>query len=269
MGWVVFTDHDTIRAHVFKKSDLIVGCEFTILDTMLVGHTIHVNAFDFSKKQYKELQALADEGDLRGFAKYCTKQKIPFQLNHPYWAEKAEHFNVFAPAKIAPLFPVLEINAGRVGPKNDLALHLAKRIGKGISSGSDSHIDKVGHVYTLAPGRSFREWFANVAKGNAVIVRKDLSVADLVKEIDARVNAVCSKELSHDQLKPFKDKWSSGMKRVDRIAMTLVDLRKYWFGRFLVKALTKLVSITRLGPALYIRNESKQGKQFLQEIDHS
>lgn len=267
MDFVTFTDHDTMDAfRGLQRKDLVPGCEFTILDKS-VGHTLHVNAYLFTPKHYEALQRLARVGNLRRFARYCRDHNLPFQLNHPYWAEKGEWFHADSLQKVAPLFDVVEVNAGRVRLKNELAIRLAKLHGKGVSMGSDSHSGGLGTVYTLAPGDSFRECWENIARGHAAIVRKDLTVPVLVHEVNTRVSALFSHRISEAQLAPFRTRWRSGIKAVDSFAMFLLACRRFWLSREFVKRFAHGLSYSRLPAYLYLRSENRSGKRLKRELD--
>jgi len=48
--------------------------------------------------------------------------------------------------------------------KNELTIALAERLNKGIAATTDTHSGKFGHVYTLAKGDNFREFFPKYHK---------------------------------------------------------------------------------------------------------
>lgn len=267
MDFVVFTDHDTFASHnAFQAKDLITGCEFRICDKTFVGHSVHVNVYAFSKAQYAKLQATADAGSLRQFVRLCKKLQLPFQFNHPIWAEQKETLHITSIPKVARLFPVLEINAKRVRIKNDLTLMLARSLKKGVSMGSDSHIGEPGRVYTLAQGRTFKEWFSNVAKGNAVIVRKDMSINSFAHEIAASVAAACSGVVPHSEFDAFKRKWHSGSWFVDRLVLLFIASRKYRLGRYATHLIAGGLAHSRIPSAIYMHREMSSGRSVAKKL---
>lgn len=270
MHWVSFTDHDTMSAYdSFRAAELIRGVEIKILDKVNVGHSVHINVYTLSKQQFLELEYIAnEEQDIYKFTAYCKKHKLPFAYNHPYWAEPWELCHHKGVERIAKLFPVIELNLGRVRAKNDLALELAMRYKKGIVANTDSHSGDVGHVYTIAKGKTFKEWWRNVEKGNAVVVRGDLTASYMISEVNRRVHAIFSPKLREHDLVKFR-KYTTGVKFVDILTRFMFWARKFRIGRWIMKNFMLLLSYSHLPVVIYLRKENNHGKKLRKAIENS
>lgn len=269
MGFVVFTGHDEMDAFEhFSRPDLVTGVEIKILDKR-IGHTVHTNVFCLNKEQFLELEYIANEKqDVYEFAAYCRKHKLPFSLNHPFWAEPGEHCRYKAVEELVKLFPAIEINPGRVKHKNDLALKLAKRYNKPIVTGTDTHTGNIGAVYTLAQGKNFKEWWKNVESGKGAIVRGDLSVHFMLEEVNMHIHELFSPNLREAELSKMV-KYKLGLRALDLLLRALIVARRYWIGRFVLKHVMLLISHTRLPAVIYLHVERRSGRKLQREADGS
>lgn len=178
LRYITFTDHDTMRAHQIlgEQEELITGVEIRIKDTELAEHTVHVNVYDLGEEEFDELEEISKiEGDLKALVNYVKRKSIPFTYNHPFWFEPKEEPNLSAIPELIELFPVVEYNMHRV-KKNELAIALARKQGKGLVATTDSHPGMIGKVYTLSKGDTFREYFKNIAAGRSYLVASDLTM---------------------------------------------------------------------------------------------
>lgn len=186
LDWVTFTDHDTMDAYDligWEREGLVTGVEITIKDLVRVGHTLHINVWTLSRRQFEEAGRIArGAADVRLLVGYLTSQGLPFAYNHPFWFPSGETPRIEAIPEVMTLFPVVEYNMHRVRRKNRLAMACARRLGKGVLAATDSHIGNLGTAYTLARGRDFREFFAAIAAGNAYLVPEDLTTRTLTRE---------------------------------------------------------------------------------------
>jgi len=183
----MITDHDTLDgAYVLG----IAGVEIKIKPPE-VGHTIHVNVYGKNTEkfsaQFHDLENIASTGDFKGFISYLKDAELSFQYNHPFWCEPFERLNIAAVLKIAKEFPVIELNSGRIRQLNDHAYRMAKELGKGITSTTDSHIGEPGNAMTVAKGSDFFEFWDNVANGNSYLVRNDMTLSTIAHDIEARI----------------------------------------------------------------------------------
>lgn len=187
LNYITITDHDTMAAYDiigWEREGLVTGVEISLLDKKRVGHTIHTNVYDLKKHHFRELQRITQlDPNIETFIAYLRDQNLPYQFNHPFWFSPGEEPHYRSVKDIVTLFPVVEYNMKRIRKKNLLALWMAKTEKKGIVASTDTHIGKIGQSYTLAKGDSFREYFNNIAQGNAYIVPQDLDLANLNSEI--------------------------------------------------------------------------------------
>lgn len=257
MGYVTFTDHDTVRAHqvLGERSSLVSGVEMKIRDLDLVGHTIHVNVYDLDGEEFQELAAIAKvDADLRAFIAFLERRRLPFIYNHPFWFEPGERPNLRSIPEVVKLFPVVEHNMHRVEMKNRLAMAIARRYGKGLVAASDSHSGAVGKVRTLAKGETFREYFGNIAAGRSRIVANDLTVQSLIDELNGWIELIFNTEGARLDVSDF----STGFSHLDRLVRALASerLRRRPRAYRALESLTRRISNTGIPASLYLNMEN-------------
>lgn len=257
MGFVTFTDHDSMRAHqvLGEKEGLVTGVEMRIKDQELVGHTVHVNVYDLNEEEFSELDAIrTDEGDLRAFVDYLRRKGLPFTYNHPFWFEPDERPNLRAIPEIVKLFPVVEYNMHRIEKKNELAMAMAKRYDKGLVAVTDTHSGMIGKVYTLAKGDTFREYFRNIAEGRSYIVASDLTMQDLIDEVNAWIELIFNLDVAKLDISEF----STGFSHLDRLVRALASERLRGCPRVYrrLERLTYRISNSGIPATLYLRMEN-------------
>jgi predicted metal-dependent phosphoesterase TrpH len=191
MTYVAFTDHDTMAAYDeigWTREDLVPAVEVKILDPRNVGHTVHVNVYTLNRRQLGEIQKITRGArDIVLLSRYLRDEDLPFTFNHPFWHEPDERPNLRSIIDIAPLFPVLEYNMGRVGRLNAQAIRLANALSKGIVAATDSHVGEVGKAFTLARGDTFKEFFGRIAAREAHLCPVDLTLPRLKEETSVRI----------------------------------------------------------------------------------
>ena len=194
MTYVAFTDHDTMAAYDeigWTREGLVPAVEVKILDRRNVGHTVHVNVYTLNRRQLREIQEIARGArDIVQLTGYLRDEDLPFTFNHPFWHEPDETTPTSeAVIDVAPLFPVLEYNMGRVGRLNAQAIRLANALSKGIVAATDSHVGEVGKAFTLARGDTFKEFFGRIAAREAHLCPVDLTLPRLKEETSVRIPA--------------------------------------------------------------------------------
>jgi predicted metal-dependent phosphoesterase TrpH len=257
MGYVTFTDHDTMRAHqvLGDRAGLVSGVEMKIRDLDLVGHTIHVNVYDLDGEEFRELVEIAKvDADLRAFVGCLERRGLPFIYNHPFWFEPGERPNLRAIPEVVKLFPVVEHNMHRVEMKNRLAMAMARRYGKGLVAASDSHSGAVGKVRTLAKGETFREYFGNIAAGRSRIVANDLTVQDLIDELNGWIELIFNLDGARLDVSNF----STGFSHLDRLVRALASerLRRRPRAYRTLERLTRRISNTGIPASIYLNMEN-------------
>jgi predicted metal-dependent phosphoesterase TrpH len=192
MGFFTLTDHDTILGIQALEREiardygseapipLIPGIEYTIRDDG-IGHTIHVNVLGLDLQQMLELARRRKS--LASFLAFCRSEDLYHAYNHPFWFQRGEHGNPRAVRGLIPEFPVIELNAGRIGQLNHRTHRIAMECGRVVVATSDSHTGFVGKGYSAAPGRTPAEFLRNVREGVSYAVPHHLNLPDFVQEI--------------------------------------------------------------------------------------
>lgn len=191
-SYVTFNDHDNMDAYDrvgWHREGVVPAVEIAIRDRKNVGHTLHVNVYELSRRQFAELMEIArKKQEIEMFLQYLREHNLPFLYSHPYGFCAGEKPSYRAVEDVARLFPVLEYNMHRVRKKNRCTLVLADRYHKGMAAVTDTHIGDIGRAYTVARGSTFREFFENIARGEAYLVARDLSLKLLKEEINTWID---------------------------------------------------------------------------------
>jgi len=197
LTYVAFTDHDTMAAYDqigWTREGLVPAVEVKILDRANVGHTVHINVYTLDRAQFRRIREIVERtGDIVKLTEYLRTEGLPYVFNHPFWHEPDETPNLRAVLKVAPLFPVLEYNMGRIGRINAQALRLADSLAKGVVAATDSHVGEIGRAFTLARGGTFKEFFERIAAREARLCPADLTLARLKEETSVRVRRLFDK----------------------------------------------------------------------------
>ncbi|MCU0637830.1 MAG: PHP domain-containing protein [Methanothrix sp.] len=256
MDFVTFTDHDTMQAYDSFGSEmdgLIRGVEIKIKDMKLVGHTIHVNIYELNNDQFTKTVELSKDGKLCSLINYLKEERLPFVYNHPLWFEPGEKPNLEAIPEVIELFPVVEYNMHRIKRKNEIIMALAERYGKGVVACTDTHSGMIGQAYTISRGKSFREFYNNICRGESYIVVRDLTKHDLMQEMKIWLDLLTGSSLIRE-----RQKVSTGMPNLDRLISILASQSLKDSPCIYHAALALINKIARSGlpAALYIRRES-------------
>jgi len=187
MDYFTITDHDTVEAYDiigWQREKLVTGVEVSIFDSVRVGHTIHINVYEFDKQQFTEMDSIASKDrNIETLTAFLKDQDLPYTYNHPFWFAQQDTPNYDAVLDLVELFPVIEYNFKRIKKKNLMALWLAAQNDKGIICNTDTHIGQIGEVYTLSRGETFKDWFRNLMDGESFIVPKDMETENLTEEM--------------------------------------------------------------------------------------
>lgn len=255
MDFVTFTDHDTVEAYDilgWERDKLVTGVELSIRDDEVVGHTIHLNVYDFTKNQFQEMEEISSIGDLMGLLAYLNRSSLTYTYNHPFWFEPGEKPNLSAAFSIMELFPVVEYNRHRAQRKNEIVVELAQKFAKGLTATTDTHSGRVGEIYSLSKGVEFGEYFRHIRERDAYIVVTALTKEEIVKEMNAWIDL-----LSHQGLFQSDDVISTGLGYMDRIlgVMTGGTFRNFPRLRRCTMNLCRKLSCSGIPASLYLRSE--------------
>ncbi len=269
MDYITFTDHDSMEAYEilgWDREKLVPGVEISIYDPELAGHTLHINVFKLDREEFSELMEIAKiEQNLKSFTGYLKRHNLPFIYNHPFWFEFHMHPNPSAVQKLAKLFPVLEYNMHELKQKNELTIALAEKYGKSIVATTDTHSGKLGQVYTLAKGDSFREYFRNIEKGRNYIVPEDLTRELLIEEMNTWIDLIFEKSQKNRDIKNYL----TGIKSLDTmVKISRSDLLNYFPGlNRTAMNLFYMISNTGLPASFYIHSEKCFAKEIEKNIE--
>jgi predicted metal-dependent phosphoesterase TrpH len=269
MDFVTFTDHDTVEAYEilgWDREKLVSGVEMSIHDPELAGHTLHINVFELDREDFSELREIAKiEQNLKSFIGYLKRHRLPFVYNHPFWFEFHQQPNPAAVPKLAKLFPVLEYNMHELKQKNELTIALAQRFDKSIVATTDAHSGKIGHVYTLAKGETFREYFRNIEKGRNYIVPEDLTRELLIEEMNTWIDLIFEKSQKNRGIKNYL----TGIKSLD----TMVKISRSTLLNYspalnrTAMSLFYMISNTGLPASFYIHSEKSLAREIEKNIE--
>ncbi|AKB80004.1 hypothetical protein MSHOH_3521 [Methanosarcina horonobensis HB-1 = JCM 15518] len=269
MDFITFTDHNTMEAYEilgWEHKNLVPGVEMTIYDPEFAGHTLHINVFELDREEFSELREIAEiEHDLKGFIGYLKRHRLPFVYNHPFWFEFHQQQNPSAVPKLAKLFPVLEYNMHELKQKNELTIALAERFGKSIVATTDTHSGKVGQVYTLAKGDSFREYFRNIEKGKNYIVPENLTRELLIEEMNTWIDLIFEKSQKNRDIKNYL----TGIKSLDTIVKISRSALLNYSPRLNRTAMNLfyMISNTGIPASFYIHSEKSFAKKIEKKIE--
>ena len=269
MDFITFTDHDTMEAYEILGWDcekLVSGVEMSIYDPELAGHTLHINVFELDMEEFLELREIAEiEHNLKNFIKYLKRHRLPFVYNHPFWFEFHRQPNPSAVPKLAKLFPVLEYNMHELKQKNELTKALAEKFGKSIVATTDTHSGKLGQVYTLAKGDSFREYFRNIEKGRNYIVTEDLTRELLIEEMNTWIDLIFEKSQRSQDIKNYL----TGIKSLDAMVKISRSALLNYSPRLNRTAMNLfyMISNTGLPASFYIYSEKSLAREIEKSIE--
>jgi predicted metal-dependent phosphoesterase TrpH len=260
MTYVVFTDHDTMAAYDrigWTREGLVPAVEVKILDPKNVGHTIHVNVYTLTPRQFREIRKIAGTArDIHRLTAYLRDEHLPFVFNHPFWHEPGEEPNLPAVLEIARLFPVVEYNMGRVGRINAQALRLADALSKGIVAATDSHVGDIGRAFSLARGGTFRDFFDDIAERRSHIHPADLTLTRLKEETFVRVRSLFDKASWLETKESLS--MDTGIALLDAIVSRVArdDVEGPGISRRLLRKAIELVSSSGIPGSLYLRSQN-------------
>ena len=165
MDLVTVTDHDSIDAVEELRShpDFFLSEEVTC--TMPSGTEMHAGVYGISESDHIELQRRAK--DVESLLAYAVERRLFVTVNHIYSSltgkRTEDDFAIFA----RDFHGVETMNGQILACANKLAADFARRFGKPMIGGSDSHTLKyVGKTYTEVTGaRNAEEFLTGMRRG--------------------------------------------------------------------------------------------------------
>jgi len=171
MDFVTLTDHDTVDGckalldRCGPLPDFFFGEEISARFPE-DGTIVHVNVFDHTEAQHREIARLRD--NIYELVPYLRSLDKVYVLNHMAWTEQHRVLTAAQLAYVLDAFDVFEgLNGTRDAAHNAVVWHATRGREKVLVGGSDSHTDRVGTTYTLSEGTTPAELLANIAAGHA------------------------------------------------------------------------------------------------------
>jgi len=264
--FITFTDHDTMDAYDrvgWTREGIVPGVEIKILDPKRVGHTLHINIFQLNKKQFLELEEIAQKDqNIETFVQYLRENKLDYVYNHPFWHEQYEKPNLKGVMEVSELFPVIEYNMGRVNILNQKAMQLAEMKGAGIVAGTDTHIGAIGRTFTLAKGKTFTEFFNEVKAGRSLIMPRYMTVNRLTYEVNQRISHLFAKEEWMFEKPSYHI--NTGIKAVDDLVLQLVKSPPQYRPTLkkIIRSVLRTINRSRIPASLHIKAQYALGQRI-------
>jgi predicted metal-dependent phosphoesterase TrpH len=170
MDLVTVTDHDSIDAveALRRYPDFFLSEEVTC--TMPSGTEMHAGVYGIQEHDHIELQRRRH--DVESLLAYAVENQLFVTVNHLYSSltgpRTEDDFAVFA----RDFHGVETVNGQMLKRSNRLAEDFARRFGKPVVGGSDSHtLAGLARTFTEVPGASnAREFLAGMRRGQSVAV---------------------------------------------------------------------------------------------------
>ena len=168
MDLVTVTDHDSIDAaeELRRYPDFFLSEEVTC--TMPSGTEMHAGVYGICEKDHIELQSR--RRDIESLLAYALERRLFVTVNHLYSSltgpRTEDDFAIFA----RDFHGVETVNGQMLPCANRLAADFARRFGKPVVGGSDSHtLAGVARTFTEVPGAANAEEFlAGMRRGQSV-----------------------------------------------------------------------------------------------------
>ncbi len=170
MDLVTVTDHDSIDAveALRRYPDFFLSEEVTC--TMPSGTEMHAGVYGIRENDHIELQRRRD--DVESLLAYAVENHLFVTVNHLYSSltgpRTEDDFAVFA----RDFHGVETVNGQMLKRSNRLADDFARRFGKPVVGGSDSHtLAGLARTFTEVPGASnAKEFLAGMRRGESVAI---------------------------------------------------------------------------------------------------
>src|SRR5580658_627925 len=170
MDLVTVTDHDSIDAveELRRHSDFFLSEEVTC--TMPSGTEMHAGVYGISEHDHIELQRRRH--DVESLLAYAVENQLFVTVNHLYSSltgpRTEDDFAIFA----RDFHGVETVNGQMLACANKLADEFARRFGKPVVGGSDSHtLAGLARTFTEVSGASdAKEFLAGMRRGQSVAI---------------------------------------------------------------------------------------------------
>jgi predicted metal-dependent phosphoesterase TrpH len=168
MDLVTVTDHDSIDAveELRRHPDFFLSEEVTC--KMPSGTEMHAGVYGICEKDHTELQRRRT--DIESLLAYAVERRLFVTVNHLYSSltgpRTEDDFAIFA----RDFHGVETINGQMLACANRLAADFARRFGKPVVGGSDSHtLAGVARTFTVVPGATnAAEFLGGLRRGQSI-----------------------------------------------------------------------------------------------------
>jgi predicted metal-dependent phosphoesterase TrpH len=178
MDFVTFTDHDTVDGCLRfqdrhpEYDDFFVSAE---IETFFpnTGHRIHVNVFDLTLPQWHVIDR--KRRNIFDLVEYLRSESLLYSANHLFQSYRMRQAPEDFFTTMLELFDVFEVKNGSMAYQHNalvedlLSVAKKKRGSLALIGGSDAHTyPPVASVFTLAPGKTWREFLASIRGGTCL-----------------------------------------------------------------------------------------------------
>jgi len=178
MDFVTFTDHDTVDGclrFLDRRGNLTDFFVSEEVETFFpkTGHRIHVNVFDLTLAQHAVISR--KRRNIFDLVEYLRAENLLFSANHLFQSYRMRQAPEDFMTTMLSLFDVFEVKNGSMAYQHNalvadlLAVAKQKRGSLALVGGSDAHTyPPIASVFTLAPGRTWKEFLAAVRQGRCL-----------------------------------------------------------------------------------------------------
>jgi len=263
MGFFTLTDHDTLDGIEALQAELtkefggqppipvIPGVELKVRDPQ-VGHTIHVNVLGLDRRQMQAL--VARSMSVEHFVAYCRAEGLFHAYNHPFWFERGERPNLTAIDRLVALFPVIELNAGRIQELNSRTVAMARRHGKPVIATSDTHTGQLGKSFTLASGETAAAFLAEILAGRGKPFPTHIDFRSFLWEVSQTVD-LFFRGAPLPRGERVLPSWSG---RASRLLGRLIESRTLHRTRVSRRGMAALLKVSARAPAYYFIRQQRR-----------
>ncbi len=178
MDFVTFSDHDTVDGCLRfldrrpNLTDFFVSEEVETF-FLKTGHRIHVNVFDLTLAQHNVIAK--KRRNIFDLVEYLRSENLLYSANHLFQSYRTRQAPEDFITTMLSLFDVFEVKNGSMAYQHNalvadlLNVAKQKRGSLALVGGSDSHTyPPIASVFTLAPGKSWKEFLASVRQGRCL-----------------------------------------------------------------------------------------------------
>jgi len=193
MDFVTFTDHDTVDgglAFQDRHPDLKDFFLSEEVETFFpkTSHRIHVNVFDLTLAQHQVISR--KRRNIFDLVEYLRAENLLFSANHLFQSYRARQAPEDFFTTMLTLFDVFEVKNGSMAYQHNalvadlLSVARQKHGSLALVGGSDAHTyPPIASVFTLAPGKTWKEFLASVRQGRCLAWGTEMGFARVLGDV--------------------------------------------------------------------------------------